>query len=362
MDVFEYLSDHWGLLVLLTGMAIVLGSDVHLEKRMVSCIFLTGFMICVYSVTCYIETYLGNQPDYSPLRPVLCAVNYSLVTFILVNIILIMYPMQKRYLFIPAVMNAVLCFISIPTGLVFRIKPDNHFGRGLLGFLPYFINALYLVYLIYNSFHSNRAQKEDYRLLIFMYVTAVLCLIVPLFEEESNSLWFTMTIAIDVMLYYVFLLQQFTKRDSLTKLLNRQSFYADAGKYANEISAVVTMDMNGLKELNDSKGHVEGDTALRSLADCFWKSARPGQRVYRIGGDEYAILCIGSQEPEVCALIERMRKAVAETPYTCSIGYAMKTADSTVEQMYQLADRELYEEKKEFYLKTGKKRWKRLDE
>ena len=217
MDLFGFLYDHWGLLVLLAGMAIVLGSDVHLEKRMVSCIFLTGFMICVYSVTCYIETYLGNQPDYSPLRPVLCAVNYSLVTFILVNIILIMYPMQKRYLFIPAVMNAVLCFISIPTGIVFTIKEDNHFTRGILGFLPYFINALYLVYLIYNSFHSNRAQKEDYRLLIFMYVTAVLCLIVPLFEEESNSLWFTMTIAIDVMLYYVFLLQQFCYRILLQK-------------------------------------------------------------------------------------------------------------------------------------------------
>ena len=69
MDVFEYLSDHWGLLVLLTGMAIVLGSDVHLEKRMVSCILLTGFMICVYSVTCYIETFIGPfKPDITYLK------------------------------------------------------------------------------------------------------------------------------------------------------------------------------------------------------------------------------------------------------------------------------------------------------
>ena len=89
---------------------------------------------------------------------------------------------------------------------------DNHFQRGMLGYLPYFINALYLAYLFYRLFRSDRMQREDMRVLIFVVITAILCLVLPLFYYNASSLWFTMTIAGDILLYYVFLLQQFTKR------------------------------------------------------------------------------------------------------------------------------------------------------
>ena len=356
MSIFDYLAEHWGLLVLIIGMMTVLYSDTHLEKRIVQRIAKTAILLLLYSVSVYIESYFGNQPDYNNIRPVLCAVNYSLVVFILVNIIMVMYPMQKLYLYIPAVMNAVLCFISIPTGLVFRIKSDNHFDRGTLGYLPYFISALYLIYLIYNLFSNNRVQKEDFRLLIFSSLTSSICLIVPLFLDGPAAQWFNLTIASNILLYYVFLLQQFTKRDPLTNLLNRQTYYADCDKHGHSVTAVVTMDMNGLKEINDNEGHIAGDTALRTLADCFWRAAQIRQRVYRIGGDEYMILCMGSQEADVTALIERIRSEVAKTPYTCSIGYAIRSGDESIDQMYIIADKRLYEEKNQYYLKTGKTR------
>lgn len=353
MTISGYLSDHWGLLVMLIGMFIVLRSDIHLERRMVFRIALTNAMIFMYSVFCYCETYLGNQTEYTIARPILSAANYSLITFILVNIIIIVYPMQKGYLYIPAVLNAVLCFISVHTGIVFTIDKNNHFIRGTLGYLTYFINALYLVYLIYNVFKGNRMQKEERSLIIFMSATSVMCLVVPLFLNGSNH-WFIITVAIEITLYYIFLLQQYTKRDPLTKLLNRQSYYSDCEKFAADVTALITMDMNGLKEINDSKGHFEGDTALKSLADCFLKAAKHGQRVYRIGGDEFVILCIGDLEAEVQSLIERIRQEIAKTPYTCSIGYALRFEDSTIEKMYNLADEVLYEEKKQFYIHSGK--------
>ena len=356
MTLSGYLSDHWGILILLIGIALILRSDVHLERRIIRRIALANAMLFLYSVTCYIETYLGNQPVYTVVRPILSALNYSLITFILVVIITIMYPEQKFYLYFPAVLNAALCFISIPTKIVFYISEDNHFFRGTLGYLTYFINALYLVYLICNLFRKRRAQKEDYRLLLFVSATSVMCLVMPLFMEDAALHWFNLTIATNVLLYYVFLLQQFTKRDSLTQLLNRQSYYADAEKYAEEITAVVTMDMDGLKEINDNEGHVAGDTALKTLADCFWKAAQEGQRVYRIGGDEYAILCINTTEEEVRALMERIRNEVAKTPYDCSAGYAMKTDDSSIDRLYQLADAMMFEEKKQFYERTGRNR------
>lgn len=268
---------------------------------------------------------------------------------------MIMYPTQKRYLLFPAFLNAVLCFISIPTGIVFTISKDNHFGRGTLGYLSYFIAALYMLYLIYSLFRSTRAEKEDYNLMVFLSVTSVLCLVMPLFVENSSH-WFNITIATDVLLYYVFLLQQFTKRDPLTKLLNRQSYYSDIEKYMNEISAVVAMDMDGLKEVNDTHGHVAGDTALKTLADCFHKAAKHEQRVYRIGGDEYVIICMSTPEKEVNELIARMRENVAKTEYSCSIGYAMKTDNCSIDELYQKADKMLYAEKEQYYIKSGKRR------
>ena len=71
------------------------------------------------------------------------------------------------------------------------------------------------------------------------------------------------------------------------------------------------------------------------------------------------ILCIGISESEVLSLIERIRQEVAKTPYTCSIGYAMKTDGSTIDTLYQSADAMLYEDKKRFYESTGKDRRKR---
>ena len=359
MTISGYLTDHWGMLILLIGLAIMLISDMHLERRMVQRMAVVIIMLFVYSVACYVEAFLGNQVECSPLRPVLIALNYSLVTIVLLNVIMIVYPEQRRYLYIPAAINALLCFISIPTGLVFSISDTNHFLRGPLGYLAYVVNALYLIYFIGKLFMKGRIQKEDYPVLIFLALTAVLCLTMPLFMEDVASHWFTVTIAIDLLLYYVYLLQQSTKKDPLTNLLNRQSYYVDAEKYMNEITAFVAMDMDGLKEINDNFGHVAGDVALKTLADCFWKAAQGNQRVYRIGGDEYVILCLGSSEKDVKDLIARMKKEVINTSYTCSMGYAMKTKGSTIDSLYQLADANLYEEKKLFYERTGKQGRKR---
>ena len=97
-----------------------------------------------------------------------------------------------------------------------------------------------------------------------------------------------------------------------------------------------------------------GDTALKTLGDCFCRAAQKKQRVYRIGGDEYVILCVNTSENDVISLVERIRREVSETPYTCSVGYAMKSKGCSIDRLYKLADIKLYEEKKQYYEITGK--------
>jgi diguanylate cyclase (GGDEF)-like protein len=167
-----------------------------------------------------------------------------------------------------------------------------------------------------------------------------------------------MTIAVNLMLYYVILLQKYTRSDPLTGLLNRQSYYADLEKYAETLTAITAIDMNGLKEINDQQGHTAGDAALAALAECFRKAAHRKQRVYRIGGDEFAVLCLSASEEDVRSLTERIRTETAATPYSCSVGYAMRTADTSADDTYCAADAQMYIEKQRFYAETGKQRQK----
>ena len=357
MNLADYLSYNWNLLVLLGGILLVLWIDIYLDRKMAHRIALTALFLLIYSITYYIENCLGDQEVFSPWRPVLSAFNYSLITLILVLVITVMFPMQRFWLYFPCVLNAVLCFISIPTGIVFSFdKAANHFLRGPLGYLPYFLNALYMLYLFCRSLQHSARDREDFVLIVYMTFTAVLCLIVPLIIVRDDSYWLTGTIAADVLIYFVFLLFQYTKRDPLTKLLNRQSYFADAEKYDQKITAVVMMDMNGLKELNDSEGHAAGDTALKSLADCFVRAAGRSHRIYRMGGDEYTILCMNAKHEEVRALAERIAAEVEKVPYSCSVGYALRTPGSTVEQTYHDADEMMYVEKRSYYEASGKGR------
>ena len=358
MSLSEYLMEHRGMLVMLAGLSIVLYADKSLERRMIIRMAVTIVMIFVYSITCHVETYLGNQIEFSVLRPILSAVNYSLITFLLVNIIMIVYPEQKKFVYIPAVLNSILCFTSIKTGIVFWFTDDNHFQRGPLGYLTYVIDLIYIIYLVFRLFNSKKIHREDYPFMLFLVITSIMCLCMPLFMEEVAAHWYNITIGITVTLYYIYLLQQNTKRDSLTNLLNRQSYYSDAEKYNNEITGFITMDMDGLKEINDTQGHIAGDTAIKTLADCFWRAREKKQRIYRIGGDEFVILCMGATSQQVLELVSRIKQEISETEYSCSIGYAMKKRSNSLDEIYKMADTMMYEEKQRYYESKGKQRRK----
>lgn len=339
-------------------MALLLQSNIHLDRRMIRLIYLVIVMLGVFSVSQFIEGELGNAPTFSIMRAVLTAVNYSLISLILPTVILILFRVRPLLLYIPAMLNILLCIISLPTGIVFTFdRSDNAFDRGPLGYLPYFVAAFYLALLFLLLVRRyGKTVHEDTSVVIFMVITCIACFVLPLYFWKGLQDWFSTTIAIDVFIYYVFILHQMTKRDALTGLLNRQSYNAEALKYQDSITALIALDMNGLKAVNDKDGHIAGDKALSALADAFLRSANRSQRVYRIGGDEFAIFCIRNSEEEVHALIERLRSAIAETGYSCSVGWCYTPTPRSLDTIYKEADAMLYEDKMRYYEETGKQR------
>ncbi|MBR3630822.1 MAG: GGDEF domain-containing protein [Oscillospiraceae bacterium] len=356
--IIGYLSDNWGILILITGIALLLQSNIHLDRHMVRSIYAVIGLLGVYTVTSYAEESLGNAPFYSPMRAVMTFLDYGLVSMILFFLVQIMFRERSFYLIIPACINIVGCLISLWTGIVFYFDTQtNSFQRGALGFLPYAVAGFYLIYLLVKLFRRfGKTAHEDSPVLSFMILTSVFCFLIPLFFWEDFNNSFSLTIAADVFIYYVFILHQMTKRDVLTGLLNRQTYNADSQKYAESITALIALDMNGLKEINDKNGHIAGDAALSALGKCFVQCTSGNERVYRIGGDEFAILCIRDSREEFERLTEKLREAIPETGYSCSIGWCYSATPRAIDSLYKEADAMLYEDKERYYLKTGKKR------
>ena len=122
----------------------------------------------------------------------------------------------------------------------------------------------------------------------------------------------------------------------------------------------MSLDMNGLKTINDSEGHAAGDEALITLGVCFTRALRRGQSCYRVGGDEFVIVCRKNDRSEVEALAGRIRRAVAETKYSCSIGYCCRSdAAESVDELLKRSDEMMYADKAAHYADNERDRRRR---
>ena len=196
---------------------------------------------------------------------------------------------------------------------------------------------------------SNKTAAEIVPILFFCF-TFLSDLILPFVIGREFSQFFCATISIALFVYYVFSILQLTKKDALTGALNRQAYYADVADEPEEITALVSLDMNGLKVINDSQGHAAGDEALTVLAVCFTRALGRKQSLYRVGGDEFVIVCRRVTHLEVSQLVERIERNVAETKYSCSIGYSYSLDGAkSIDTLLKESDNMMYAEKARYH-------------
>jgi diguanylate cyclase (GGDEF)-like protein len=140
------------------------------------------------------------------------------------------------------------------------------------------------------------------------------------------------------------------RRDALTGLPNRRTFdeHLDSmfapGRATGQPFALVLFDIDHFKQVNDTRGHDAGDQVLRDVATIAQRRMRAGEQIFRIGGEEFAIV-IGGDRNAAVIVAERVRVAVEGEPDlpTLSAGVAAFPEDAhTRDQLFQEADRALY--------------------
>lgn len=151
--------------------------------------------------------------------------------------------------------------------------------------------------------------------------------------------------------------------DGLTGLLNRNAAIdtidRDLGiaRRTGAQVAVLFVDLDGLKKLNDEQGHAAGDEGLRQVAEALRATTRAVDTVARLGGDEFLVATVHGNRASTAVLAERILEAVASrqvpgpsgpTPLRCSIGVALSDPSTTsADVLIQRADAALYVAKRQ---------------
>lgn len=151
-------------------------------------------------------------------------------------------------------------------------------------------------------------------------------------------------------------LQQMAHRDGLTQLLNRRALDAlllslVQQSHQGRCFALILLDLDHFKAINDQHGHQAGDMVLREVARCLRQSCREVDRAARYGGEEMALLLVDVVQEEALEVAERLRlqiKQLAHLPcaVTASFGVSLsRGARSDAEDILRRADAALYQAK-----------------
>jgi diguanylate cyclase (GGDEF)-like protein len=148
-------------------------------------------------------------------------------------------------------------------------------------------------------------------------------------------------------------------RDPLTKLLNRRAFArhlddaAQRGRESGQPLSLVYCDLDGFKAVNDTRGHADGDRLLRAFSETLTASVRQGDSVFRMGGDEFALLLEGCPRERALEVVDRvlarLRQRAADGDWAVEASFGVVVTDCTApvdsDELLRRADDAMYDAK-----------------
>ncbi|MBP3608791.1 MAG: diguanylate cyclase [Lachnospiraceae bacterium] len=349
--LYEYIQNNFIVVINLLFLSVFLYTNDVFDKEITRKFRISIGLLIAVTIAENVEYAMSLRPEPSMMRVLMSVVGYILRPLIIYVLILIVrYRDQKARLFliVPAFVNAAVVSTAFFTDIAFSYDGSNQFVRGPLGFAPHICSGLYLCLILVFSAHffKERNYMEAVIILAIVLTCGIATALESVWEHEGLL---RAASALSVTFFYLYFCAQSFKRDALTKVLNRHCLYRDIEKYKERMLAVISVDLNNLKKINDSMGHAAGDHAICTTAECIRKHLRKGCFLYRTGGDEFMVLCpkqavsLAQLQEMIEDIFEEMRK----TPYRCAIGMAEYHQGEEFETVCARADEAMYADKAE---------------
>lgn len=268
---------------------------------------------------------------------------------------------------IPALLQNLLLVINMIQGMLFTLSGNMEYTRGPMFLTLYGIDLLYIiaseVTCLY-CYHKpeNMDNKGRIRIAIFFPILPAIAGIVQYFHPWLPLLCVTVTF--NLVLLYLIETEDQVSQDPLTRLNNRREFLNAVLKRMDNHSYPLYMamiDVDWFKRINDVYGHIEGDKAIRRVAESLKEacsSLRKRAVICRFGGDEFAILFETKDPSEIDAVFKetdrllKLKKEEDQVPYdiSLSIGISAYTGKGqSIRALVNEADKKLYENKKKHH-------------
>lgn len=146
-------------------------------------------------------------------------------------------------------------------------------------------------------------------------------------------------------------MKHLSEKDILTELYNRNSFEQWVNDSTNnEIRSLgcIYVDVNGLHEINNARGHKAGDEMLQFVASAM-RDEFGADDTYRIGGDEFAAFVLDTNKAEILKKIDRMKSVITSSGYHIAIGFEYSEGEVSISSTVEIAEQKMRKDKRNFY-------------
>lgn len=350
----HYLTNNFILLLSLICLVFIFLLELYigkLEKRYLKlaalAIFLTSIIQCLDHTIYHNFSELGSPVLLRHITAYLVFILIPLVPMAIFKIVTV-EDFNKWFVLIPTFINFIIMTLSFFSFGPFEVNEMGEIVKNnFLFYSNYVIPSLYTILtIIYVFIKLKHARIEEFLIIL----TANLAVLISGFVEAIFELdaFIANVSAVSLLIYYVFIIIRCLNRDPLTHCLNRFSYFTDINYYKRKITAIISVDVNDLKVINDVEGHFYGDICLEMVSKAIRSSCPREALCYRIGGDEFSIICNDLTEDKVKLIISDIQDKVHKSSYSVAIGYAMKENDNEdINALIVRADSQMYINKAE---------------
>ena len=248
--------------------------------------------------------------------------------------------------------SALVAMVFLAGGLMVLRKPRSLISRWLgLAMLVEGVVFLHSAALLFPALWGNLVGFKYLNYSSFIYAWAELMLALACIAVLADRREELLHYANRELLASQQRLSRLVDTDPLTDLANRRSLRRAMDSVTDSGGAIIFIDINNFKQINDLFGHVIGDTSLQRLARLIVEQFRPEDHVIRWGGDEFLVVAPGmdqvSAKTRIGAIREALRRPTEEGPaFSIAAGIAEIFPGGDPTSTLEEADRRMFAEKK----------------